>query len=248
MTYEYLLINAYHEFTLRYINRESANAIKSVILDSGVHSIFHRFKLKEYPGGYQSWIEKVANLWRIVSGYVKESYAVIPDYPADYDDNPIDDNVERTFRNIEYAVRHYPSVNWIIPLQGKKDDAASVIKSFEYVSDSDLDLLERHNYIAISPTCNTDKTTFLIYVAKAIWKRVKRIERRNGLRIKIHMFGTTMKAWRYLAPLIDSTDAVVSNYLCMYTLGRMCTKKSEKESAWRMFLERASQVAAITRL
>jgi hypothetical protein len=245
MTYEYLLINAYHEFTLRYVNSESAHAIKSLILDSGVHSVFHRFKLKEYPGGYQRWIERVVNLWSMLSKLVGDSYAVVPDYPADYEGNEIEDNVERTFRNIEYAVSKYPYVRWIIPLQGKKDDAASIIKSFEYVRD--LGLLERYNYIAISPTCTTYKIKFLRYVAKAILKRVKQIER-NGRRIKIHMFGTTMKAWRHLAPLIDSTDAVVSNYLCMYTLGRMCSKKSEKESAWRMFLERASQVAAITRL
>ena len=245
MTYEYLLINAYHEFTLRYVNRKSASAIKSLILDSGVHSIFHRFKLKEYPGGYQSWIERVVNLWSAVSKLVDDSYAVVPDYPADYEDNEIEDNVERTLRNIEYAISRYPHVRWIIPLQGKKDDVTSIIKSLEYVED--LGVLECFNYIAISPTCSTYKTKFLINVAKAILKRVKRIER-NRRRIKIHMFGTTMKAWRYLAPLIDSTDSVVSNYLCMYTLGRMCTKKSEKESAWRMFLERASQVAAISRL
>jgi len=245
MTYEYLLINAYHEFTLRYVNRKSASAIKSLILDSGVHSIFHRFKLKEYPGGYQSWIERVVNLWSAVSKLVDDSYAVVPDYPADYEDNEIEDNVERTLRNIEYAISRYPHVRWIIPLQGKKDDVTSIIKSLEYVED--LGVLECFNYIAISPTCSTYKIKFLINVAKAILKRVKRIER-NRRRIKIHMFGTTMKAWRYLAPLIDSTDSVVSNYLCMYTLGRMCTKKSEKESAWRMFLERASQVAAISRL
>jgi len=245
MTYEYLLINAYHEFTLRYVNRKSASAIKSLILDSGVHSIFHRFKLKEYPGGYQSWIERVVNLWSAVSKLVDDSYAVVPDYPADYEGNEIEDNVERTLRNIEYAISRYPHVRWIIPLQGKKDDVTSIIKSLEYVED--LGVLECFNYIAISPTCSTYKTKFLINVAKAILKRVKRIER-NRRRIKIHMFGTTMKAWRYLAPLIDSTDSVVSNYLCMYTLGRMCTKKSEKESAWRMFLERASQVAAISRL
>lgn len=245
MTYEYLLINAYHEFTLRYVNRKSASAIKSLILDSGVHSIFHRFKLKEYPGGYQSWIERVVNLWSAVSKLVDDSYAVVPDYPADYEGNEIEDNVERTLRNIEYAISRYPHVRWIIPLQGKKDDVTSIIKSLEYVED--LGVLECFNYIAISPTCSTYKIKFLINVAKAILKRVKRIER-NRRRIKIHMFGTTMKAWRYLAPLIDSTDSVVSNYLCMYTLGRMCTKKSEKESAWRMFLERASQVAAISRL
>ena len=247
--YPYLLINAYDETTLRYINKDSARFIKSVILDSGVHSVFHKLENDEYPGGYQYWIARVANLWRTVSKYVKESYAVIPDYPADYDNNPIDDNVERTFRNIEYAVGHYPNVNWIIPLQGKKDDIVSVVKSFEYVKDfvKDLGLLEHRSYVAIAPTCTTNYVQFLIDVARIIWKRVKRIEE-EGRRIRIHMFGVTMRAWKHIAPYIDSTDTIVWNIWCKPLIGKMCTTKEEKAMAWRIFLERAAQVAAITRM
>ncbi len=243
--YPYLLINAYDETTLSYVGKDSAQFIKSVILDSGVHSVFHRRELKEYPGGYQYWIARVANMWRSLSRYVKESYAVIPDYPADYDNNPIDDNVERTFRNIEYAVERYPYVMWIIPIQGKKDDVVSVVKSFEYIRDSGL--LEWYGHVAIAPTCTTNNLKFLRDVAQIIWKRIKQVEG-EGRHIRIHMFGVTMKAWRSIAPFVDSTDTIVGNIWCKPLIGKMCTTKEEKAMAWRIFLERAAQVAAITRM
>jgi len=243
--YPYLLINAYDETTLRYVGRDSARSIKSVILDSGVHSVFHRLEMDEYPGGYVGWIAKVASLWRTVSRYVEESYAVVPDYPADYENNEIEDNVERTFRNIEYAIKKYPGVRWIIPLQGKKDDVVSVVKSFEYIRDSGL--LERYGYVAIAPTCTTNNVKFLRDVAQIIWKRVKRVEK-DGHYIRIHMFGVTMRAWKDVAPYVDSTDTIVGNIWCKPLIGKMCTRKEEKAVAWRIFLERAAQVAAITRM
>jgi len=243
--YPYLLINAYDETTLRYVGKDSARFIRSVILDSGVHSVFHRRELKEYPGGHQYWIARVASIWRSLARYVKESYAVIPDYPADYENNEIADNVERTFRNIEYAVERHPDVRWIIPIQGKKDDVVSVVKSFEYIRDSGL--LERYDYVAIAPTCTTNDLKFLRDVAQIIWKRVKQVEG-EGRHIKIHMFGVTMKAWRSIAPFVDSTDTIVINYMCRLMTGTMCTRKTEKETAWRMFVEKASQMAAIKRL
>jgi hypothetical protein len=243
--YPYLLINAYDETTLRYVNKDSARFIKSVIIDSGVHSVFHRLELNEYPGGYVNWIAKVASLWRTVSRHVEESYAVIPDYPADYDNNPIHDNVERTFRNIEYATRHYPNVKWIIPLQGKKDDVASVVKSFEYVRD--MGLLGRYGYVAIAPTCTTHSLRFLRDVAQIVWKRVKQLEK-SGQYVKIHMFGVTVKAWRDIAHYVDSTDAIIGNIWCKPLIGKMCTTRTEKEMGWRMFLERVAQVYTIRRL
>lgn len=245
MPYPYLLINAYDETTLRYVNKDSARFIKSVIIDSGVHSIFHRLKLREYPNGYANWIAKVASLWRTVSRYVKESYAVIPDYPSDYENNPISDNIERTIRNIEYATAKYPNVRWIIPIQGKKDDVVSVVKSFDQIVN--MGILDRYDYIAIAPTCTTRNVKFLRDVAILIWRRIKHLEK-SGRYLRIHMFGVTMKAWRQIAPYVDSTDTIITNYWCLSLIGKMCTKREEKEKAWRIFLVRVSEVSAIKRL
>jgi hypothetical protein len=237
--YPYILINAYDESTLRYVTPQSAQYIRSVLLDSGVHSVFHRLSLKEYPGGYQAWIDRVYNMWKRVSSLVSESYVVIPDYPADYENNPIDDNVERTFRNIEYAVKKYPDTKWIIPIQGKKDDVASVVRSFEYLRD--LGLIAQYGYIAVAPTCTTNNIQFLRDVAVIIRKRVKRI----NTPIKVHMLGVTMRAWPHVAQYIDSTDIIVDNIQCKPIIGKMCTRKEEKEMAWRLFLSKVSKFTAV---
>jgi hypothetical protein len=239
--YPYILVNAYDESTLRYVTPQSAPYIRSVLLDSGVHSVFHRLELKEYPGGYQAWIDRVYGMWRRIASLVSESYAVIPDYPSDYDNNPIDDNVERTMRNIEYAVRKYPNAKWVIPIQGKKDDIVSVVRSFEYLRD--LGLIERYGYIAVAPTCTTHNIRFLRDVAAVISKRVKKI----GARVMIHMFGVTMRAWPYIADFVDSTDTIVGNIWCKPLIGKMCTRKEEKEMAWRLFLSKLSEYGMYTR-
>jgi hypothetical protein len=205
------------------------------LLDSGVHSVFHRLELKEYPGGYQTWIDRIYNMWRRVVSLVADTYVVIPDYPTDYDNNPIDDNVERTMRNIEYATKKYPNAKWIVPIQGKKDDVVSVVRSFEYLQD--LGLIKQYGYVAVAPTCTTLNIRFLRDVAVIIRKRVKQI----NAPIKVHMFGVTMRAWPHIADYVDSTDTIVGNIWCKPLLGKMCTRKEEKEMAWRLFLSKLSK-------
>jgi hypothetical protein len=233
--YPYILVNAYDEATLRYVTPQSARYIRSVLLDSGVHSVFHRLALKEYPGGYQAWIDRVYSLWRRAVSLVGESYVVIPDYPTDYAHNPIEDNVERTLRNIEYATKKYPDTKWVIPLQGKKDDVVSVVRSFEYLRD--LGLIERYRYIAIAPTCTTNSVSFLRDIAAMIRKRVKLI----NVHVRIHMFGVTMRAWPLIADFVDSIDTIVWNMWCRPLLGKLCTRKEEKEMVWRLFLSKVSK-------
>jgi hypothetical protein len=237
--YPHLIVNVFDESSFRYVNPKY---VESVIIDSGVHSIFHRHKLKEYPGGYQAWIGKVVRWWSSIRNLIDEVYAVIPDYPSDYEDNQIDDNVERTIRNIEYAVRRYPDVKWIVPIQGKKDDVVSVVKMYEYVVD--MGVLDRYDYIAIAPTCVTRTIKFLSDVAVIMRKRVKQIEN-NKRYIKIHMFGTDMRSWKHIVRYIDSTDTIVTNYLCLSLTGKMCTKRKEKERAWQIFLQRVSEVSKV---
>jgi len=242
MEYHYIIVNIFDETSFRYINPKSA---KSVIIDSGVHTVFHRQGLKEYPGGYQAWIQKAVKWWEFVRTIISDVYAVVPDYPSDYENNPIADNIERTIRNIEYAVAEHPDVRWIIPIQGKKDDVVSVVKTFDYVAD--MGVLDRYDYVAVAPTCTTHSVRFLRDVAVLIWKRVKQIEG-NRRHIKIHMFGTTMKSWRHIAPYVDSTDAIVTNYWCLPLMGKMCTRREEKEKAWQIFLQRATEMKSIKRL
>jgi hypothetical protein len=242
MDYSYVIVNVFDEASFRHINPKS---VKSVIIDSGVHSIFHRLELDEYPGGYVSWIAKVVKWWRFVKRIVDDVYAVVPDYPSDYANNPINDNIERTIRNIEYAIAKYPDVRWIIPIQGKKDDVISVVKTFDQIVS--MGVLDRYDYVAVAPTCTTRNMKFLRDVAILMWRRVKRIEK-NSWYVRIHMFGTSMKSWKHIAPYIDSTDAIVTNYYCLSLVGKMCTTREEKEKAWQIFLQRVSEVSTIKRL
>jgi hypothetical protein len=242
MHYPYLLINVFDETSFRYIDPKS---VKSVIIDSGVHTIFHRYGFKEYPGGYQTWIAKMVKWWRFAKTLVDDVYAVIPDYPSDYKNNPITDNIERTIRNIEYAISKYPFVRWIIPIQGKKDDVVSIVKTLDLVVS--MGVLDRYDYIAVAPTCTTHSIRFLRDAAILVWRRIKQLEK-NGRRIRIHMFGTDMKSWKHIALHIDSTDTIVTNYWCLPLIGKMCTTREEKERAWQMFLQRASEVLAVRRL
>ncbi|MCI4409947.1 MAG: hypothetical protein JHC26_12710 [Thermofilum sp.] len=241
INYPYIIVNVFDETSFNYIKPKS---VKSVIIDSGVHTIFHRYGLNEYPGGYKAWIAKVVRWYSFAKTLVDDVYAVVPDYPSDYENNPINDNVERTIRNIEYAISTYPNVKWIIPIQGKKDDVISVVRTLDHVVD--MGVLKSHNYIAIGPTCSTRNVPFLKEIAALVLMRVKRIEK-NGQRIRIHMFGTSMKSWKYIAPYIDSTDTIVTNYWCLPLINKMCTKREEKEMAWQIFLQRATEMLNIER-
>jgi hypothetical protein len=111
----------------------------------------------------------------------------------------------------------------------------SVVRSFEYIRD--LGLIERYRYVAVAPTCTTHNTSFLRDVAIIIRKRIKQI----NAPVRVHMFGVTMRAWPYIADFIDSTDTIVGNIWCKPFLGKMCTRKEEKEMAWRLFLSKVSQ-------
>jgi len=239
--YPYIIVNTFDETSFNYIKPKS---VKSVIIDSGVHTVFHRYELDEYPGGYQTWIARAVRWWNFVKTLVSDVYAVVPDYPSDYRNNPISDNIERTIRNIEYATSKYPNVKWIIPIQGKKDDVISVMKTFDQVAD--MGILDMYNYIAIAPTCTTHNIRFLRDIAILIWKRIKQIEK-DGRQIRVHMFGTSMKSWKHIAPYIDSTDTIVTNYWCLPLINKMCTKRKEKEEAWQIFLQRASKMIDIRR-
>jgi hypothetical protein len=116
MWYPYLVLSVTDSSSPLYVKKD----VHSIIVDAGVHKVFHEWGLKEYPGGYQVWIRNVVRFYDTVRRVVRDAWAVVPDYPSDYPNNPIPDNVERTIRNIEYALNNYPDVRWVIPVQGSQ--------------------------------------------------------------------------------------------------------------------------------
>ena len=239
--YPHVIINLFDETSIRHIRHA-----KSVIIDSGVYSVFNRLSLNEYPGGYMRWIHKATTWWYKVKSTVPETYVTVPDYPADYRHNIVDDNIEKTIRNIEYAVKRYPQVRWIIPIQGRHSDILSLVKTFEYISD--LGILDVYNYAAIANVCTSKDPKFIHDSVALIYKRVSQLEKKKGKKIKIHVFGPSVNTWRIIAPYTDSVDAIVTNYWCLPILGKMCTTRIEKLKAWEMFLNRVKEVEAIERI
>jgi hypothetical protein len=231
MWYPYLVLSVTDSTSPQYVRRD----VESIIIDSGVHKVFKEWRLKEYPGGYEAWIHRVAMLYYRVKNYARDVYAVIPDYPSDYPENPIHDNVERTIRNIEYALDNYSNVKWIIPIQGRPNSVQSVVNTINKLRE--LDLL-KSDYVAVAPTCVAKSVDFLRRLAVAA---------RQLLRDKkIHMFGVTMRAWSAIDKYIDSTDTVTINHWCRVLFGKMCTTTHEKVAAWRFFLDKLLEKRYIT--
>jgi microcompartment protein CcmK/EutM len=235
LKYPYIIANIFDETSFRHVY-----GAKSVIIDSGVYSVFSRLSLKEYPGRYARWIHKAATWWYKVKTAVPDTYVTVPDYPADYPHNVVEDNVEKTIRNIEYAVKHFPNVKWIIPIQGLYNNILSLVKTFEYIAD--LGILDKYNYVAIANICTSKDPKFIHDSVAIIYKKIKQIEKKKETRIKIHVFGPSINTWKLISPYADSVDTVITNYWCLPILGKMCTKKEEKIKAWKMLLERIKQV------
>jgi hypothetical protein len=210
--------------------------VQTVIIDAGVHKVFHEWGLKEYPGGYQVWIHKMVQFYGMVRKVVKDTWVVVPDYPSDYPNNPISDNVERTIRNIEYALNNYTSVQWVIPVQGKPNSIKSVANTIAKLNQ--LGLL-RSSYVAIAPTCVTKSVDFLSRLAFTARQLLKDK--------KIHMFGVTARAWKDISRYVDSTDTITFNFYCLAYIGKRCSTPREHVLGWIAFIYKVFRDGYITK-
>ena len=234
MWYPYIILSVTDPSSLSYVGRD----VRSIIIDVGVHKIFKELKLQEYPGGYERWVYKVTLMYYVVKGRgVHDVRPVIPDYPSDYPENPVKDNISKTIRNIEYALDNYPQIPWIIPIQGSNDSPrTSVAKCVEELMRRGL---LRSDYVAIASTCVTRSSKLLYELAK--------IGRALLKDKKIHMFGTTMKAWKLIDKYIDSTDTVNHSLMCKEALGKMCSNVEEYVIGWKLFLDKLLKMEYITK-
>jgi len=219
--YPYIIINASNRTTWAYVERE----VRYLIIDSGVFKIFHEDSRTEYPGGYKFWVDRVSSLWYYASRYVHDTYVTVPDYPSDYAHNPVPQNIDKTIRNIEYALEKYPDIKWLIPLQGLPDSISSVVRTIRVLKERGL---LKSDYVAIAPTCVTRNTEFLRRLALTV--------RSHLPNYKIHMFGVIKKAWDKVADYVFSIDTITYTFYCYKIYGRKCTSSREKAVGWVMFL------------
>jgi hypothetical protein len=232
MWYPYLILSVTDSSSPMYVKKD----VQLVIIDAGVHKVFHEWGLKEYPSGYQMWIRKMVQFYDFVKRVVKDTWVVVPDYPSDYPDNPIPDNVERTIRNIQYALDNYRDVRWIIPIQGRPNSIQSVANTIKKLSE--LGLL-KPSYVAVAPTCVTKSVYFL--------KRLAFTTRQLLKDKKIHMFGVVTKAWKDISKYVDSTDTITFNFYCLKYFGRRCTTLNEHVFGWLAFLDKLLRDGHITK-
>jgi hypothetical protein len=178
---------------------------KNIILDSGINPIFECMKLKEYPTNY------LANYYlyvKIIVRKIKEKnpnckiFVVIPDYPADIPDNPIENNVERTIENwIKFKDLPSENFTWMPSLQAKKLD----FESFKYSIKKFKEIFgENYKIAGIGSVCK--------------WKDVRviekycRIAREELKNTWLHAFGPTVKALPYIWKYINSFDSITINF------------------------------------
>ena len=200
--YPFILINA-NEPNLDYIE-EHYRSIKEVIIDTGVE-VFQK-GLTEYPEGWKRRLEKIVELYYFVKSFpIGKVYAVPPDYPQDYPILPDYPNIEKTIRNVTYAIDHYPEVNWIIPVQGKREKPFSIL--INLTKYEELGIIKKFNYFAIANLC-------VSYSVRVIYDTLLIARDYLGGRKKIHSFGLKMQGIAKTKNIIDSTDSTAWTRPC----------------------------------
>jgi len=218
ISYPYILINLNRPAPgLRYI-RKHKDSIKSVIIDSGVE-IFRDPQVYDYPRGHE---HKLLSIYKKVRRLVKDTWAVIPDYPDDY--RPAGlwagglTNIDRTVRNVEYYTQNYADVNFIIPVQGFNNSPSSILTSLSKYKK--LGILKKYDYFAVANLCVSKRVKNIIktlYLAR--WALPGRY---------IHAFGINTFAARKARYIINSFDSLA------WTFPRSSGRPSCKNKASRI--------------
>jgi hypothetical protein len=196
---------------------------KNILLDSGISPIFERMKLKEYPQeyleNYHVYVQKIVRRIKQNNPTCKV-FAVIPDYPADLPDNPINDNVEKTIKNwIKFKDIPSKDFIWMPSLQAKKLD----FESFKYSIEKFKEIFgENYQIAGIGSVCK--------------WKNVRVIEKYCKIARKkltntwLHAFGPTIKALPYIWKYINSFDSITINFCFVNSKG--------SEDVWKKYMRK----------
>lgn len=193
---------------------------KHAILDSGVE-IFLK-GAKEYPNGFFDKYAFTCQQYTEIFG--DRLWCVIPDYPDDYRNNPIEHNVRKTLRNIK-RFHKVKGVNWVYPLQ-------SDYLNLQNFHDSCHQVMKYcPERIAIGTVC---KTRNLQFIEKAC-----RMAHQHFPVSHIHAFGPTLSALPRILPFIDSWDSCAYFYNENATL---CKTAEERKLAFERYVEKINKI------
>ena len=192
-------------------------------MDSGVE-LFAKETIQDYPASFHKKYVGVAQMLTRIYG--NQMWCVIPDYPDDFGNNPVEHNVEKTLTNIE-KYHSIENVNWVYPLQADFLD----LKSFYYACQQ----VKEYNpeRVAIGSVCKMKNIAFIIKCCS--------VARQVFPNSWIYAFGLTLKALPYVFHLLDSFDS--SAYYTSRGAGqRMCTTQAQRLEYFKKYLKRIDEI------
>jgi hypothetical protein len=184
---------------IRYLRRYRA---KMALLDSGVE-IFRDPNVKDYPPGH---LRSVVLLYERLKPLAEKWLVTIPDYPDDYHHKSLwlsDEitNIERSILNVTKAVEEYPSIPWLIPIQGWLDEPETILRSWRQLEAAGIP--KRYSYFGLANTCTTKKPSLIV--------RTARLAKWCIGDAWLHLFGPSVRAIRQLHGVVDSFDSSAWN-------------------------------------
>lgn len=201
---------------------------EEVFVDSGVHKLFHKLGLKDYPKHY---ILYYYNKVRFLSKYFKDMrfYAVIPDVPADYSNNPIEDNVAKTVRNIEEYLKNQclhdlENVTVLAVVQGRRDSVESVVDTYLRYGD----LYSRFAVLGLGPTCTTRSVNKLSELIMTF---------DNVVNKPYHVFGPNLSALRKVIGSVKRMHSFDSSAFYRKS-GKLCIARVDRDECLLAYMDK----------
>jgi len=175
--------------------------IKAVIIDSGIE-IFRDPSVKDYPPGHLKRLVWLYKRVRLICPHA-EVWATAPDYCDDYhpralwlSDNIT--NIERTVESVKRALRNYPDVEWLIPIQGHYRKPSSVARCIELMEEEGI--LDGRDYVAVANLCTERRHDIMV-------ETILIAERMLAPR-RIHVFGLDVDVAMKVRRRIFSFDSL----------------------------------------
>jgi len=181
-----------HHF--RWYMERFGDTVESVLLDTGVHTIFYDPDVKDYPPGFiRRYVRAINRVSKMLDRYGNiELYYVIPDVPSDYPgrEKYYPWNVERT---VEYII-FFEKIEKDLPgqalpvVQGRENDPWSTLQTWKEYHH----VYEKYEYVALGPTCSSRNIRQLALQIKMFDTLMRREHK------KYHAFGVHLSTFKYM--------------------------------------------------
>lgn len=233
--YPYIILNVNNP-KYGYVRRHK-DTIQSIIIDSGIE-IFRDSNVREYPFDI---LNKIIRTYFKVKRIVDcEVFVTVPDYCDDYHPQNLwiskdYTNIERTLDNCIKYTEKYPTINWLIPIQGWNKDPNSLKRSISLLEDSGF--TKDFNFFAIGNLCVELNIELIHKTAK--YARTLLPDKR------LHIFGAKLPSAPYIRPYVDSFDSIAWTRPVTHELGNWsCKTTEERIKFWNAWVDRLHELTS----